>query len=123
MSVNDAGELGTWYALDRVTDVSGVSGTGRVAYATVLTNDVIVLWDTTFVDPETGEEKHSRGVELLPTLALLEQIHCHEGKTTLTPLNQAPTEDWEAVLHAEELLHAALPRLAAVCAELHEEIP
>ncbi len=116
-------EVHTWYALDRMVDLSGVSGTGRVAYALVLEHGVIIVWDTTFVDPQTGEEKHSQGVEWLPSLALLDRIHCYGGKTRLTRLDSPRAEDWAGVLRAEQLLRAALPRLAAVCAELNEEIP
>lgn len=88
---------GHWYALDRDTDVSGLSGTGRVASLLhVPGKGALQLWDTTF------SGRHSMGVEWLPDLAMVEEIHCHNGATRLTSL----AEDWGARMHGRELLAA-----------------
>jgi len=109
-----------WYALDRTEDVSGISGTGRVAYALpVLGAGVILLWDTTFMDEDgIGIERPSHGVEWLPDLSMLRIIHCYQGKTALTRLEQV---DEAAIARAEELLAYAAPRLDTLLLVLSRE--
>ncbi|HEX5522701.1 MAG TPA: hypothetical protein VFX53_04585 [Pedococcus sp.] len=95
-----------WYALDRQQDVSDISSTRRVAYALVVQGvGVIMLWDTTFTVDYV--ERHSGGVEILPDLAMLRKIHCYDGKTLLTPLDEDP----EGRARAIDLLDLAVNRM------------
>lgn len=110
---------GDWFALDRDTDMSGISGTGRVAYAYLLDSGVLMLWDTVSV----ALDKNTGGIEWLPDLAMLAAIHCYGGKTRLTQLDRPDEEDWRAVARAEELLRAAFTRLCNVVHELDKEMP
>ncbi len=109
---------GCWYALDRLTDVSGVSGTGRVAYARVLDAGVVVLWDTTVeVD---GHPQHTRGVEWVPSLEVLTELHCHGGKTLLVGLDWPGVEDQEGMARGQGLLRRAISHLQGALSELDE---
>lgn len=108
------------YVLQRDTDVGGISGTGPVGYVTELLGDgidpgdgLILLWDTTFVDPVTGEEKPSRGIEWLPDIETLLTIHGHHGATRLLPL-----VDPVAMTRCGELLADAAPTLQQVAKRL-----
>lgn len=103
-----------YYALDRDTDVSGISGTGRVAYAIVLPQgDVLMMWDTEFeVD---GQRRPSHGVEWLPDLDMLRTIHCYGGRTRLTPLDG---EDPEGLRRLVDLLIDVQPRFTAAAIAL-----
>lgn len=100
-----------WYALDRDIDMSGISGTGRVAYALHLPSGrVLVLWDTEF------DGEHSEGFEWLPNLRMLRQIHTYGGKTRLSPLDEeAPRND---TIKARALLDDAVHNLRDSLAEL-----
>lgn len=61
------------FSLYRIEDESGVSGTGRVAEGVQFTDGTCVLrWLTTF-----------RSTAFYQTLADLEQIHGHHGKTKI----------------------------------------
>jgi hypothetical protein len=103
----DETPIRTWYALDRIEDVSKVSGTGRVAYVLPITGaGVVTVWDTSFVD-EDGVQRHSRGSEYLPDLAMFRTIHCYGGRSLLTPLDPV---DEAAIAQAERLLADACSR-------------
>lgn len=90
-----------YYALDRLTDVSGVSGTGRVAYVIDMPpgGGVLILWATQWP-----------GIEWLPSLTDVAEVHCYGGKTKLVNLADDPAG------HAagERLLQAAYPRLRSL---------
>lgn len=93
---------GHWYALDRHNDVTGISGTGRVASVLhVPGKGALQLWDTRFLG------RASLGVEWLPDLAMVEHIHCHEGNTRLTSLSG----DNAGRMHGRGLLAAGLHNL------------
>lgn len=101
-TTNDASlrdhRTGEWYALDRDTDVSGVSGLGRVASLLYVPGrGALSLWDTEFAG------RPSMGVGWLPDLAMVEQVHCHNGATRLTSLD----DDQAARMHGRDLLGAA----------------
>jgi hypothetical protein len=59
------------FHLERREDVSGVSGTGRVAEGVVFSNGVVAL---------TWLSEHPT-VSLYPSLATVEAIHGHDGRT------------------------------------------
>jgi hypothetical protein len=97
-----------YYSLERDTDLGGMSGTGTVAYAIELEGDgVLMLWDTSFA--VESEERHSHGVEWLPSLAMLTHIHGHEGATRVEPIVDPVKQQ-----RAEVLLRDAVVALSAV---------
>ena len=59
------------FHLERREDVSGVSGTGRVAEGVVFSNGLVAL---------TWLSEHPT-VSLYPSLATVEAIHGHDGRT------------------------------------------
>lgn len=82
-----------FYAVDRDTDVSGVSGTGRVAYAIEFPTGVTLVWDGKY-----------RTVDFRDTIEQLRELHGHVGATRVTPLDRP--EDEPARQRARELLAA-----------------
>lgn len=100
----------SWWALDRDEDVSGVSGTGRVAYALDLPGfGALVLWDTRW-----------KTVDFRESLENVAEISGHGGATRLTPLD--PETDAEAIDRARTLLaqvgHRAYTTLAVATTRL-----
>lgn len=84
------------YALDRDRDESGVSGTGRVAYAFNLPTGVLVVWDAEKVT-----------LDWRPDMAAVVAIHSHNGATRITPLDDPA--DWDrATVLLREVIHRAL---------------
>jgi hypothetical protein len=89
---NDAETVRSWWALDRDADVSGVSGTGRVAYALDLPGfGALVLWDTKW-----------KTIDFRESLENVAEISGHGGSTRLTPLD--PHADADAIERARTLL-------------------
>lgn len=87
-----------YFALDRDQDPSGVSGLGRIAYAIDLGArpagpGVLLVWDTGHVT-----------VDWRPSMDVLTDIHGHDGKTRLTPLDPDDWVDAPAIARARELL-------------------
>jgi hypothetical protein len=80
--------------LDRDHDASGVSGTGRVAFAIELAAGVLVLWDS---------DRHT--VDWRPSIDAVRAIHGHGGATRLTPLD----DDAAGRQRAVELLRVVDP--------------
>jgi hypothetical protein len=76
-----------YWALDRDHDASGVSGTGRVAYAIELVSGVLLLWDA----------GGGHTVDWRPSMAALRAIHGHGGATRLTPLDDDPAARQRAI--------------------------
>lgn len=89
------------YALDRDRDESGVSGTGRVAYAFALTTGVLMVWDS---DKGT--------VDWRPDMAAVQAIHGHNGATRITQLGDPA--DWD---HARRLLRSVIHQALDTFAE------
>ena len=59
-----------WFALDRQEDVTGISGTGIIAFALVLEHGVLVFWDTGF-----------QTMSWYPDMETVLNIHGHDGRT------------------------------------------
>ncbi|GIG58841.1 hypothetical protein Lfu02_32130 [Longispora fulva] len=72
-----AEDLPRVFALDRHIDVSGVSGTGLVAFGTwyPVTEKVTLSW--------LGENTGHAAVSVYDSLAVVAAIHCHGGATEL----------------------------------------
>lgn len=89
-----------FFALERDLDHSGVSGTGRVAYAIQVDPGVLVLWD--------GEASQEPAFTLdwRPDLDTVIRIHGHGGDTRLVDLS----DDCPAQQHAVSLLARVLDR-------------
>jgi hypothetical protein len=107
---NDVALIRSWWALDRDADVSGVSGTGRVAYALDLPGfGTLVLWDTRW-----------KTVDFRESLAQVAEISGHGGATRLTPLD--PDADAAAIERARTMLadvgHRAYATLAVATTRL-----
>jgi hypothetical protein len=100
------------YVLRRHDDVSGISGTGPIAYALDLggTDGVPLFWDT-----RVGESRDipTHGMEWLPGMTMVELIHGHNGATTVEQI----TGGLESV-RLEHLLRLGVPRLLRVAARL-----
>lgn len=87
-------------ALDRDTDVTGISGAGRVAYGLVLdTGAVLLTWCGALVT-----------LTRYPSLHAVQLLHGHDGATTLHTLDR---EEHRA---GRELLAERLPTLQATIA-------
>lgn len=98
-----------FYALDRDTDVSGVSGPGRIAYALERDTGVLLVWDTDWIT-----------VDWRPSMQVLGQIHGHNGATRIVPLD----DDCAAQQKAVELLRqVASPAMATLVSMLDILIP
>lgn len=83
-----------YYALRRDVDVSGVSGTGTVAYAIEFTTGVELVWDTKWVT-----------CDWRPNMTVVREIHGYEGQTRIEKLDPESAE----TVHAEGLLARVLP--------------
>lgn len=87
-----------YYAVDRDEDVSQVSGTGRIAYAIELADydvGVLLVWDTKWTT-----------VDWRPSMAVLEEIHGHNGSTRITPLTPAADQlDIDRALRLLDRVH------------------
>lgn len=59
-----------WLALDRHDDVTGISGTGIIAFLLVLDHGILSFWDTGW---------HT--VSWYPDLATVLDVHGHDGRT------------------------------------------
>lgn len=59
-----------WYALDRLNDVTGISGTGIIAFALVLEHGVLVFWDTGW-----------QTMSWFPDMETVLDVHGHNGNT------------------------------------------
>lgn len=69
------------FVLDRIEDVTGVSGTGVVAEGVLFSNGVIALqWTSEF---PTSVVFHQRGLESVTA------VHLHHGSTVLRWLDDA----------------------------------
>jgi hypothetical protein len=68
-----------YWAVDRLQDVSGVSGSGRVAYALEFAQPqgVLLVWDTLMATT----------VDWRPDMKTLVAIHGHNGATEFTDLS------------------------------------
>lgn len=87
------------FVLERIEDVSGVSGTGTVAEGCVFSDGSVVLrWTSEW---PTSVVWHDRGVESL------EHVHGHNGRTHIvwldaegeyTPPDEWPQEAWSVLL-------------------------
>lgn len=107
---NDAELIRSWWALDRDADVSGVSGTGRVAYALDLPGfGALVFWDSRW-----------KTVDFRESLEQVAEISGHGGATRLTKLE--PEADADAIERARTLLadvgHRAYTTLAVATTRL-----
>lgn len=91
-----------FYALDRDEDISGISGSGRIAYAIDIAGEhgVLLVWDTNWVT-----------VDWRPDMTVLEAIHGHNGATRITPLE--PGVDEAAIERARDLLRQVRGRAAS----------
>lgn len=100
------------YVLRRHDDVSGISGTGPIAYALDLggADGVALFWDTAL-----GENRDipTHGMEWLPGMTMVEMIHGHNGATTIDQV----TGGLESV-RLEHLLRLGVPRLLRVATRL-----
>lgn len=65
----------SWFLVDRREDVGGVSGTGVVAFLLELPSGCFMFWDTGWPT-----------FEWLPNRRTVEEIHGHNGRTILVPL-------------------------------------
>jgi hypothetical protein len=72
-----------WYAVDRMEDVTGISGPGIIAWALQLDNGFLMFWDTVLA------EKPTETVEYFDTKEKFDVIHGHEGATVLRPVADA----------------------------------
>lgn len=59
-----------WYALDRQQDVTGISGTGIIAFVLVLEHGVLTFWDTGW-----------QTVSWYPDMETVLEVHGHDGST------------------------------------------
>jgi hypothetical protein len=66
-----------WYALDRQEDVTGISGTGVIAYVLVLEHGVLVLWDAGW-----------QTVSWYPDMETMLDIHGHDGRTLTVAIDK-----------------------------------
>lgn len=101
----------SFHVLHRHVDVSGISGTGPIAYLLDLAEDgQLLLWDTSV---GSRRDIPTHGIEIMPNRTLVDLIHGHDGATTVEaltgPLHQA---------RLEHLLVAAAPRIRAVADRL-----
>lgn len=96
-----------FFALDRDVDVSGVSSSGRVAYAIQLPAGVLLVWDTfaTTGIPATGDWR--------PNMRAVDLIHGHGGKTRITPLDN----DCPAQQRAVELFRLVAGPMVTTCGQ------
>lgn len=72
------------FLLNRLEDVSGVSGTGIVAEGVVLHNGKCVL---SWLTPNSS-------VAIYDSLEILIAIHCHDGKSNVLLGYDSATKDW-----------------------------
>lgn len=97
--------------IERMFDVTGISGSGTVAYLVDLRNDgQLMLWDTHF---GANRDIPSHGIEVLPNQTLVEMIHGHDGNTVISPLNHPAHQQ-----RLEHLLGVAAPRLLRIAGRL-----
>jgi hypothetical protein len=62
-----------YYALNRVRDISGISGTGLVAYVLEMSDGTAVMvWDTQWAT-----------VDFRPSMEAVQALHGHEGATLI----------------------------------------
>lgn len=59
-----------WFALDRQHDVTGMSGTGIIAFALVLEHGVLLFWDTGW-----------QTMSWFPDMETVLDVHGHDGNT------------------------------------------
>lgn len=71
------------FRLNRVDDVSGVSGTGFVAEGVEFSNGMVAL---SFIGP-------FHGVETWTSLKEMKNVHGHGGKTRVVFLDEDPTQE------------------------------
>lgn len=100
-----------WYALDRLEDTGGLSGVGVVAWVLELSSgDMLMFWDTTV----NGEPTHT--VEWLPSRQRLLDIHGHQGRTVLRPV------EWSNTLRGVELAAWVYDDLDSAVWEVNAEL-
>lgn len=100
--------INKWYALDRKEDVTGISGTGTIAFVLELDNGILMFWDTVIKDHATNT------IEWLPSTERLLDIHGHDGATVLTPLAAHQTA------HARKLMRRTIGDLMFTMGDLVE---
>lgn len=83
-----------YHALRRDVDVSGVSGTGTVAYAIEMATGVLLVWDTEWVT-----------LDWRPNMTVLNDIHGHNGQTRIDQVDRDSPE----AARAHDLLARVLP--------------
>lgn len=91
-----AGLHATVYVLERDQDKSGISGTGRVAYAIEMRSGVLLVWDTEWVT-----------IDWRPDMAVLEAIHGHQGATRIVPVEADSEQRRRAMLLAGKVWMSA----------------
>lgn len=105
----DTGLALAFYALDRDADISGISGTGRVAYAIESPQGVALVWDGQYRTADWRESIEQLGA-----------LHGHVGATRVTPLDRP--EDEPARQRARELLASRAAKVMATFAVLTVEL-
>lgn len=104
----------TFHVVNRLDDVSGISGTGAVAYLIDLGLDgQLLLWDTTLGRPK----RPTHGIEIMPDRTMVDIVHGHQGATVVEPIT---TSDQQAAL--ELLLSIALPRMRRIVARFGSQL-
>jgi hypothetical protein len=88
---------GIWFALERGEDVTGISGTGTVAYGLATPSGAVVL---SWISPW-------KTVAAYPNLAAVTALHGHDGRTRVVPLD-TPADS----AGAEALLRPQLPLMS-----------
>lgn len=95
-----------WYALDRDVDHTGISGTGRIAYAMELPHGrgVWVLWNTGV-----------RTAGWYPDLATVTEIHGHNGATRITRLANLGEPELDLIT---DLMEGVLPDVISCAVDI-----
>jgi len=99
-----------WYRAERNDDVTGISGTGPVAWVLALPHGHFMLWDTVI------KGRATQTWEWYDEPSKFDDIHGHEGATVLVPVDRAHAE------RGRELIRATLGAVNATLADLMREI-
>lgn len=100
--------VGQWYAVYRKEDVSGVSGTGIIAWVLDLGYGLFMFWDTEINGEPTETWEWIRNVRKFY------DIHGHNGATRLVTITDANAA------RGRELMHHTLPEVMFTIASLTE---
>jgi hypothetical protein len=97
-----------YWALNRVRDISGISGTGYVAYVMEMTDgSAVMVWDTAWAT-----------VDFRPSMDAVRALHGHEGAT----LVEAIAPDSPQAQRARELLNERSLDVVSTLSALLQEL-